>query len=411
MDQFKHSPLGQLARIRNVTTRRESSWDRTGGNKDFIVVQPGETATLANIEGAGVINHIWCTHACTQEHYLRRLLLQMRWDDAKDLSVNVPLGDFFGVGHAQTVNFSALPLQMSPADGKSFNCWFPMPFASRAELLLVNECDVPVTFYYYIDYELHDAIPDDMGRFHAQWHRQNPADGASAQQQTELIKQAPAQLADMSAALADAPTDVIDNLAVQFGGKNVGGEGNYVLLDAEGCGHYVGCNVAIHNLRPTPESGWPEDLPWPLDTEAQKQLNIEQKMAYLAAFNWYGEGDDMIFIDGEQWPPSLHGTGTEDYFNTAYCPAEQFDAPYHGMTLPGGPNWSGKSAYYRFHIEDPIHFRKSIKVTMEHGHNNNRSDDWSSTAYWYQTEPHKPLPAMRPVSDRLPLPDTDLTQD
>ncbi len=75
------------------------------------------------------------------------------------------------------------------------------------------------------------------------------------------------------------------------------------------------------------------------------------------------------------------------------------------LTLPGGPNWSGKSSYYRFHIEDPIHFRKSIKVTIEHGHNNNRADDISSTAYWYQLEPHKPFPALPPVEQRLPRPD------
>ena len=122
-------------------------------------------------------------------------------------------------------------------------------------------------------------------------------------------------------------------------------------------------------------------------------------MTFFRKFNWYGEGDDMIFIDGEQWPPSLHGTGTEDYFNTAYCPADKYDAPYHGMTLPGGPNWSGKSSYYRFHIEDAIHFRKSIKVTIEHGHANHRADDISSTAYWYQLEPHKPFPPLPPVAD------------
>ncbi len=407
MDQFKHSPLGQLARIRNVTTRRESSWDRSGGNKDFIVLQPGETATLADIAGAGVINHIWCTHACKQEHYLRRVLIQMRWDDEPDLSVNVPLGDFFGVGHAQMVNFSSLPLQMSPADGKSFNCWFPMPFGSRAELLLVNECDVPMNFYYYIDYELHDRKPDDMGRFHAVWQRQCPADGADDTAREQLIDEAPEQLAQMAADLATAPQPVIDNLAVQFGGKNIGGEGNYVLLDAEGAGHYVGCNVAIHNLRNDPAGEWPADRAWPINTDDMKKATPEDRYEYLSRFNWYGEGDDMIFIDGEQWPPSLHGTGTEDYFNTAYCPAEKFDAPYHGMTLPGGPNWSGKSAYYRFHIEDPIHFRKSIRVTIEHGHNNNRSDDWSSTAYWYQREPHKPLPQMPSVDQRLPLADHD----
>ncbi len=131
----------------------------------------------------------------------------------------------------------------------------------------------------------------------------------------------------------------------------------------------------------------------------------EQIEAFLQRFNWYGEGDDMIFIDGEAWPPSLHGTGTEDYFNTAYAPAIKFDAPYHGVTLPGGPNWSGKISLYRFHIEDPIHFKRSIRVTIEHGHGNHRSDDYSSTAYWYQLEPHAPFPALPPVEQRLPRDD------
>jgi hypothetical protein len=139
-------------------------------------------------------------------------------------------------------------------------------------------------------------------------------------------------------------------------------------------GHYVGCNINYHNLRSTEE------------------------------WNWYGEGDDMIFIDDELFPPSLHGTGTEDYFNTAWSPTQSYAAPYHGITMPGGPNWSGKISLYRFHIEDPVCFRKSIRVTIEHGHNNHRSDDISSTAYWYQTEPHQPFDLL-PVAQRLPRPD------
>jgi hypothetical protein len=118
MTVFKGSPLGELARIRNVTTRRVSSWDRSGGNMDFLVVQPSQQVVLADIAGAGCINHIWCTHACDQPDYLRRLVLRARWDGEADYSINTPLGDFFGVGHAKMVNFSSLPLQMSPSDGR-----------------------------------------------------------------------------------------------------------------------------------------------------------------------------------------------------------------------------------------------------------------------------------------------------
>lgn len=375
MSLFKDSPLGGLPRIRDVQSRRVSSWDKTGGNKDFLVIPAGASAVLADIPGAGCINHIWCTHWNSQPDYLRRVVLRMKWDEEPDYSVNVPLGDFFGMGHAKMVPFSSLPLQMSPADGRAFNCWFPMPYSKHAFVELVNESDEQMNFYYYIDYEVHEEMPADYGRFHAQWLRQNPCDGVSE--------------------------EGMNNLEFSFGGTNIGGKGNYVILDAEGCGHYVGCNLNIHNLRKAERFDWPKNLKWPPsqdETEGNREV-------FFRKFNWYGEGDDMIFIDGEEWPPSLHGTGTEDYFNTAYCPAVKFDAPYHGMTLPGGPNWSGKISVYRFHIEDPVHFKKSIRVTIEHGHANHRSDDYSSTAYWYQLEPHKPFKALPPVSERLPRPE------
>ncbi len=369
MTFFKGSPLGELARIRSVRTRRASSWDRSGGNDDRLHVAPKAVASLAEIAGAGCINHIWCTMVCDQPEFLRRVVLRMFWDGETQPSVEAPVGDFFGVGHAQSVDFVSLPLQMSPAEGRSFNCFFPMPFASGARVEIQNDCDAELLFYYYIDYELRDSLDSDIGRFHAQWRRQNPCDGISDAGMT--------------------------NPEWSFGGTNIGGQGNYVILEAEGKGHYVGCNLNIHNLRPR---DWPAGLPWP-PTPDDLQANPP---GLFEAFNWYGEGDDMIFVDGEVWPPTLHGTGTEDYFNTAWCPAVPYSAPYHGITLPGGPNWSGKISLYRFHIEDPICFEQSIRVTIEHGHANRRSDDYSSTAYWYQLEPHQPFPALPPVEQRLP---------
>ena len=175
--------------------------------------------------------------------------------------------------------------------------------------------------------------------------------------------------------------------------------------------HIYVCNLNIHNLRQRPELNWPKDLPWPFPMDAISDLDLtdpasmpEELQAMLAIANWYGEGDDMIFIDDDEWPPSLHGTGTEDYFNTAFSPAVKFDSLYQGLTVPGGPNWSGKVSWYRFHVEDPIHFQKSIRVTIEHGHNNHRSDDYSSTAYWYQTEPHAAFPPVPPKEIRAARP-------
>jgi len=351
------SSLRDLPRLRTSRRRRVSSWDRTGGNDDRLTVEPGSTVTLAEIAGAGCIQHIWvtCAHedregspGMREPDYLRQLLLRIFWDGEPEPSVLVPVGDFFGAGHARTANFVSLPIQMSPEDGKSFNCFFHMPFARGARIELTSELERGrVHFYYYVDYEELDGLEDGLGRFHAQWRRQNPCDGVEPGTQS--------------------------NEEFQFGGKNIGGAGNYVILEAEGHGHYVGCFLFVHNLRRT--SQW----------------------------NWYGEGDDMIFVDGDTWPPSLHGTGTEDYFNTAWCPREAYAAPYHGIILPGGDNWSGRVTLYRFHVEDPVPFQRAIRVTIEHGHANRRSDDYASLAYWYQAEPHRPF-GILPVAERLPRP-------
>jgi len=343
--------LETLAWRRSGRRLRISSYDRKGGNDDRIYVKPGDKAVIADIAGAGCITHIWASfmneNFKPEKNAHRKVVLRMFWDGEDTPSVEAPIGDFFGMGHAQTRNFVSAPLQMSPQDGKALNCWFPMPFATGARLEITNECDTLLIFYYYVDYEAWRETPEELLRFHAQWHRECPTKGVS--------------------------DEGMPNREWSFEGQNTTGEGNYVILEAKGAGHYVGCNINIHNLRKS------------------------------AKWDWPGEGDDMIFIDGERWPPSLHGTGTEDYVNMGWCPQQEYSAPYHGLILGGRDNWKGKISYYRYHIQDPVIFEKSIRVTIEHGHANHRSDDWSSTAYWYQTEPHQPFARLAAVGERLPI--------
>jgi hypothetical protein len=350
--------LSGLAHLRQGRRRRASSWDRTGGNADYTIIQPGATAALCDIQGAGIIRHIWCTmHAGTNHLYARTTLLRMFWDGAATPCVEAPIGDFFGIGHAIVKNFVSLPLAMSPQDGRGFNCFFPMPFASRARIEVTNEGPTGIVFYFYVDYEEHDALDGEWARFHAQWRRENPTEGWGEGRFDD----------DIAAGHAGEL-----RLKV-WGTPNLDGRGNYVILDAQGRGHYVGCNLNIDCFA--------------------RQKN-----------DWYGEGDDMIFIDGDTWPPSLHGTGTEDYFCAAYgFPSGAYAGPYHGVSLAGDPvEWSGQWSVYRFHIEDPVHFREHIRVTIEHGHANDQGNDYSSTAYWYQTEPHWPFAALPPLEQRLP---------
>jgi hypothetical protein len=115
----------------------------------------------------------------------------------------------------------------------------------------------------------------------------------------------------------------------------------------------------------------------------------------------------MILIDGDTWPPSVHGTGSEEVFGGGACPDSEYIGPYSGYHIVASPTFAGKNAMYRFYIADPVRFKKSIRVTIEHGHANNFSNDYSSTAFWYQSEPHSPFPALPEVSLRYPRNGTD----
>ncbi len=362
--------LANLARLRDFRSRRLSSWDRSGGNLDAIFIAPGERTTFAEIQGAGCVRHIWVTMMSLppEEHELRQTVLRIFWDGESTPSVEVPLGDFFGVGFGLRRNFVSLPLQMSPEDGKAFNCWFPMPFATGARFEIENQGEHRRIFYFYVDYEEHRRADPELARFHAWWNRLNPTAGTArdhgyTRKDYRLDDQRPV------------------GAGLGFGGPwlqaNLTGDRNYVILEASGRGHYVGCNLNIDVF--------------------ERQVN-----------DWYGEGDDMIFIDGEPWPPRLHGTGTEDYFNTAFCPKQEYSAPYHGITVYSGNEawpWGGKNSLYRYHIEDPIRFDKSIRVTIETGHNNELAVDYSSTAYWYQVGRQQALPPLPAVAERLPRSD------
>jgi hypothetical protein len=336
---------------------------RTAGNKDFRVVGAGETYEVCDLKGPGCIKHILLTTRCYAPQCLRKVIIEMYWDHEDNPSVRVPLGDFFGIGHAVSKHFVSLPLSMVTGDRRgpkgpfaaAMNSYFSMPFNERAIIKIINESEEEIAnLFYYVDYEQYessDSLPADMATFHASWNRENPTEKVEFESTIENPN----------------PWDLP--------GENLTGEDNYVILDAEGKGHFVGC-----------------------------VLNIDNFNASNQEYTWPGEGDDMFFIDGEVWPPSLHGTGTEDYFNAAWgFPSGEYAGPYHGISLGSDvQEHFGKWSLYRFHIEDPIRFTKSIKATIEHGHANDQSNDFSSVAYWYQLEPHKPLKPLPDMKERLP---------
>ncbi len=373
--------LEGLARAREGRSLRSSSWDRTGANTDSVAIGPGETHDLLAVEGAGTVRHIWLTVNTESRLYPRELVLRMYWDGSETPSVEAPLGDFFGLGHGRVAPYSTLPFTVVTggkalaANRTAFNCWFAMPFAEGAWVSVTNEGEEPVThFYYYVDFVELDVQPDDALRFHAHYRQERPTEASVDLAHTDWRRMA---------AL-----------------KNTNDAGNYLLLETSGRGHYVGCTLSIDNLNPIPGGGW------------------------------FGEGDDMFFIDGrpglgdaprsesgpganDAWPPTLHGTGTEDYFCAAWgYPAHRHATPYHGVTLAGigdgeAMDYAGKWSMVRFHLTDPVLFERTIRVSIEHGHANCHASDYSSVAYWYQTPLAEGLPALPGVAERRPWGDLE----
>jgi hypothetical protein len=332
-------PMSALFMRDGALSRRASSWDRSGGNRDFIYVAPGETAVLMEESGPGCITHFYCALVFPDPTDYRNAILRCYWDGEETPSVEVPLGDFFCLSHARVRLLSSSLVSVNPGFGSShgLNAYFPMPFATAALVTLENRSERPLggmlpAFWYHIDYEIYDqAPPDDCLRFHAQWRHERPTVAVGPYPNVQLH---------------DEP--------------NLDGRENYVALEATGSGKMVGLHLQIHNI----------------------------------AGGWYGEGDDMVFIDGEIWPPSIHGTGTEEIFGGGACPASEYAGMYHGFQLIESPDYSGLVGAYRWFARDPIRFAKSLRWTVEHGHANNFTNQYASVAYWYQSEPHGPFPEL-----------------
>ncbi len=133
----------------------------------FFVIQPGQTLTLASIQGAGAIQHIWMTPTGDW----RQSILRMYWDDEATPSVEVPVGDFFAQGWGRYAPIVSTPVAVNP--GSAFNCYWLMPFRKAAKVTLQNLDTDPMTIYYEMDFT-RTTVPADAAYFHAQFRRVNP---------------------------------------------------------------------------------------------------------------------------------------------------------------------------------------------------------------------------------------------
>jgi hypothetical protein len=326
--------LLDLPRMKTFSAQRSSSGNRfVGSNDDSKRIMPGETYVMADLRGPGVVSHIWLTIADSEFAWPRLLRLRVYYDGKKTPSIDVPLGDFFGVGHGYDRNLDSLIVRNS-SFGRARNSYWPMPFRVSCRMTLTDEGNRPVTmFYYQVDWQKHPALPDDVAYLHAYYRQERPA---------------------------------------------VGGR-NYEFLNVKGAGHYVGT-----------------------------VLNVIQ-----AEVGWFGEGDDLFYVDGARNPQML-GTGTEDYVNEAWG-LRVSCGPWAGTPVAEGELVGARLTGYRWHIPDPVPFTTSLWAGIEHaGWTYNadgslrsgfeeRPDYFSSAAFWYQKDVNEGLPEPPYGEARLPL--------
>ncbi len=343
--QTQPSSKIDLTQQQDYVLKRVSSSDPSGANADFRQVDPGGILPLMDANGPGMLTHIWITVASPEAYHLKKLVMRIYWDHETTPSVEAPLGDFFGLGLGEYHRWESELL--SVGSDKALNSFFFMPFQKHARITVSNEGQQKVdAFYYNLDYRAYSQpLPRGTLYFHAQFRQAQPNHGWTSDWQSN----------------GDPKVE---------GKPNLDGKENYVWLDAAGRGHFVGVSMSV----------------------LQNQDG------------WWGEGDDMFFVDGES-RPSIAGTGSEDYFLGAWdFGGHPFYYRLYGAPVVGEERAGSKSSVYRFHLDSPIPFTKSIRATIEHGHANHRSDNFYSVAYWYQSEPHAPFPVLPSVDQRIPRP-------
>jgi len=168
--------LFDLPRIKTFSAHRVSSDNRfVGSNDDSKRIMPGETLVMADLRGPGVVDHIWITVADNEYAWPRLLRLRVYYDGKKTPSVDVPLGDFFGVGHGYERDLESLPVRNS-SFGRARNSYWPMPFRQSCKITVTDEGNRPVTaFYYHVDWQKHGALTGDVAYFHGYYRQERPA--------------------------------------------------------------------------------------------------------------------------------------------------------------------------------------------------------------------------------------------
>ncbi len=315
-------------------------------------VQPGETFTLADIQGSGAIQQIWMTITGNW----RFSILRFYWDGQEHPSVECPVGDFFACGWGKYAQVSSLAVCVNP--GTAFNCYWEMPFRKRARITLSNIDTEQIVAYYQINYTLTE-VPEECAYFHAQFRRTNPL-----------------------------PYKAVYTIADGIKGK----------------GQFVGTYMAWGSNN----SGWwgEGEIKFYLDGEENPTIcGTGTEDYFCGSYNFEADIDPPY----SPVPKGGMSAGRVDATRRGY---REFTTPYAGMPQVLRPDGLYQSqqrfGLYRWHIPDPIRFQERLKVTIQAlGWRRDRrylplQDDIASVAFWYQTLPTAPFPEL-PDKDYLEI--------
>jgi hypothetical protein len=318
----------------------------------FLAAEPGETLTLADIEGPGVVRHLWMTvpdRTDAGPWVLRDLVLRIFWDDDEAPAVEAPLGDFFCNGFAERALVTSELVVVAPTGG--MNCYIQMPFRRRARITLENQHPGPIPHVFYqVDYTVGDEIPEDAQYFHAQWRRSN--------------------------------------------GSTALGEDHVIVDGIEGAGTYLGTFVALASLH---RYWWGEgETKFFVDDDEELPTLCSTGLEDYAGGAWAFQ--DELRNDPE--PRVLT-------FSAPYCGYPQYVNRDTTRASPFATDAPSMHGLYRWHVPDPVYFTRRLRVTLQqigawdHGLFE-RSDDISTVAYWYQQTPTAPFPPLPPAAARRP---------
>lgn len=350
-------------RSRSITAENPTGAPGAGGTahsalgpgrkgRAFLPLAAGDTLTLADIEGPGVIRHIWMTVPDTTSagpFVLRDLVLRVYWDGRPEPAIEVPLGDFFCNGFATRATFTSDVMVVAPTGG--MNSYLPMPFREHARITLTSEHpgDIEAVFF-QIDYSLDDELDSSVGYLHAQWRR--------------------------STGLPH-------------------GQDHVIVDGVEGVGSYIGTYVGLTALG---RYWWGEgEVKFYLDGDKDLPTICGTGLEDYVGGAWAFQ--DRLTSDTE---PEVYTFSTPQF---GYPHRQYADATRRSPYATPMPPTHGM---YRWHLSDPIRFASDLRVTVQQiGHDGTdlfeRSDDICSVAYWYQQGEPAPFPELPATRDRHPL--------